>query len=97
MYFMTLTDAKFARMDMMKSGIVLKKQTRHKKIQPVDFLRAISLAVAFKFFHTCENLDVNLKINTHDGGDMLTMSFGFGARVIVAPLTRLLRSKFATI
>jgi hypothetical protein len=36
------TDAKFARMEIIKSGIVLKKQMMIKKIEPTVLLRAIS-------------------------------------------------------
>ena len=49
-----LTDAKLARMEMMNRGIVLKKHTSTKKIQPVAFLLASSPEVALRFIQIYE-------------------------------------------
>ena len=43
------TDAKLARIDIANSGIVLKKQTAHRKIQPIVFLPRISFGVMVRF------------------------------------------------
>ena len=43
------TEAKLARMEMMNSGMVLKKHTADRNTQPIDFFARISLGVLFKF------------------------------------------------
>ena len=44
-----LTEAKLARIEIMNSGMVLKKHTTVRNIQPVVFFALISLGVLFKF------------------------------------------------
>ena len=46
-----LTDDKLARMESMKSGMVLKKATRTRYIQPVVFFPASSLALKLRLLH----------------------------------------------
>lgn len=55
---MVLTDDRLARMERMKSGMVLKNATRTRYIQPVVFFPASSLALRFRLLHILKE-DVN--------------------------------------
>ena len=57
-WYEVLTDDRLAKIERIKSGMVLKKATRTRYIQPVVFFPASSLALRLKLLHILKE-DVN--------------------------------------
>ena len=57
-----VSDAKFARIDMTKSGIVLKKQTRLRNIHPIVFLARNSAGDWLRLSQICKCVNTLIKL-----------------------------------
>ena len=92
-----VNEAKLARIEMIKRGIVLKKQTRIRNIHPVVFLARSSAGDRLRFSQIYSRVKQCRKRGREYDVTILTISFGLGANVIVVPLTRFDLSMLATI
>ena len=81
-------------MERIKSGMVLKKATMMRYIQPVVFFPASSLALRFKLLHILGDVK---DVERRRSSDRLTRSLGFGANMTSVPFGLLSLSRLATI